>query len=230
MKKLTDGGVDVLPQLKSEEDYEFDVDRVFYNINGEEAQPLIRKRLAEMLAQKDAHLAQLQARNEELNALILQGRTLSAEYRSVVKEVCRSNHAGMSLDELPQDIRLLIKRLGEKELVDEYAEELRGNKAKKPDKVLDGIDDGTTSSSFGATRAKVSLAAAQETLRQGLKYKGCDIRLLKPGLAEITVKMNATPGQLLDCQAMQQALQRHLGPGDRIRVKADVHTSIDIHG
>jgi hypothetical protein len=225
MKELFGAPVDVVPTVKTAAEYEFEVTQVLQSCGSMPLEPALVGQLVDKLRKRDHHIAQLQQRNEEIERVAVAVSSTSTDYKNVVKEVCRAWHGGLNLDALPHEAFDTMKRLGERALVEEYAGELKGE-GERPDTVLQGVDDGTTSSGFGATRAKISLAAAQETLRQGLKYKGCDIKLERPGLACITVRMEATPGQALDCPAMKRALERHMGAGDRIKVVADVHTVV----
>lgn len=173
MRKLAEASGDVAPP-ELELKYEFEVNEFLDSTGGEPLGPLMRQQLIDKLRGRDLQITQMHQRIEQLWDTVVHATKKYAVYKNVVKEVCRAWYAGMSVDLLDAVTLDSLKELGEKALVEEYAAELEGSGKGESEKSVHPA-------SFGATRAKISLAAAQEVIRQGLKYRGCDVVVVGSG-------------------------------------------------
>jgi hypothetical protein len=129
------------------------------------------------------------------------------------------------LDGLPEELAKRVLHLGEERLVHEYSQELLGKDDEKngDHSPFSGLGDAPKPRTARAeTEAKLALVAAQEVKKCGGTYEGLRCVDGKEGQLDVTIRVRAESGWVLDRAALMNGFRRHLPAGVIVNIKVQV--------
>lgn len=125
------------------------------------------------------------------------------------------------LNGLPEELANRILNIGEERLVHEYSKELLGKDDEDHSPFRLG-DAPMARTPKAEVEAKLALVAAQEVKKCGGTYEGLNCANGKDGQLDVTIKVKAESGWVLDRAALMNGFRRHLPTTVIVNIKVQV--------